>query len=411
MVSQERRPLQGPNVAPPAGPHPTPPVPALDSVAQQVRWQDIVDVLILTFVLFRLTVWLRGTVALQVLAGMFALAAVAFAVDQLGLLLTAYLLRALGAVATLVVVVVFRNEIRRALSQVNPLRLWRGRRAGPSSHAPTTTAEVLAHGAFELARRRIGALLVIRRADPIDEHLTGGVALDARPSVELLEAIFHPTSPIHDGAAVIEAGRLARAGCFLPLSTSLVPDGFGSRHRAACGLSEVCDATVLVVSEERGAVSLVRGGDVERQESAPALAALLGGPDDAERATSGMRAGARRRLLDAALLVGIFALVVTAWYAVVGEAGTVVTHIVAVELRDVPSDLRVEPPNPDRIAVHLRGPRTRLESLVPGDVEAWVDLSGATTGRRRRSVEASAPGGVEITEIVPSSVSIRLRPR
>ena len=388
-------------------------MPALESVAQQVRWQDIVDVLVLTFVLFRLTVWLRGTVALQVLAGMLALAAAAFAADQIGLLLTAYLLRALGAVATLVVVVVFRNEIRRALSQVNPLRLWRDRRSWTASHAPATAAEVLAHGAFELARRRIGALIVIRQADPIDEHLTGGVQLDARPSVELIEAVFHPTSPIHDGAAVIEGGRVALAGCFLPLSTSLsLPDGFGSRHRAACGLSEVCDATVLVVSEERGAVSLVRGGQVHDQESAPALAAFLAGPGDAERAAAqGIRAHARRRILDAGLLVAIFALVVGAWYAVVGEPGTVVTHMVSVELRNVPGDLQVDPPHPDRIAVHLRGPRTRLEGIRATDIEAWVDLSGATAGRRRRSLEASAPTGVEVTEIVPPSVSIRLRPR
>jgi len=386
-------------------------VPALESVAQQIRWQDIVDVLVLTFVLFRLTVWLRGTFALQVLAGMLVLAASAFAADQLGLLLTAYLLRALGAVATLVVVVVFRNEIRRALSQVNPLRLWRSRRADSTAHAPATTSEILAHGALELARRRIGALVVVRRGDPLDEHLTGGVGLDATPSVELLESIFHPSSPIHDGAAVVEGGRISRAGCFLPLSTSLsLPDGFGSRHRAAAGLTEVCDATVLVVSEERGRVSLVRGGVARVHDDVAALAAELAGPGDAERArTSGSRL--RARLFDAGTLIGIFLLVVGAWYAVVGEPSTVVTHTVSVELRNVPQDLQVDPPRPDRVAVHLRGPSTRLDGVRGTDIEVWVDLSGATAGRRRRQIEASGPPGVEITEIVPPVVTVRIRPR
>jgi diadenylate cyclase len=384
-------------------------VPALDDVARQIRWQDIVDVLVLTFVLFRLTIWLRGTVALQVLAGMLALAAAAFAADQIGLFLTAYLLRALGAIATLVVVVVFRNEIRRALHRVNPLRVWRDRHATAGATAPST-AEVLAQAAIELARRRIGALLVVRESDPLDEHLTGGVALDAVPSTELLEAIFHPTSPIHDGAAVIEGGRLARAGCFLPLSTSLaLPDGFGSRHRAAAGLSEVCDAAVVAVSEERGAVTLFRPGSVDRIGSAAELAAGLAGAQRTAAAVGGGRG--RARLFDAAALFGIFLLVVGAWYAVVGEPGTVITHTVSIELRNVSGELQVDAPVPDRVAIHLHGPRARLDGIRGEDLEAWVDLAGAQVGRRRRTVEAWAPAGIEVSEIVPPTVTVRIRAR
>jgi diadenylate cyclase len=385
-------------------------VPVLEDVSRQIRWQDIVDVLVLTIVLFRLTIWLRGTVALQVLAGMLALAAAAFAADQIGLLLTAYVLRALGAVATLVVVVVFRNEIRRGLSQVNPLRLWRDRRAGARVQPPAT-ADVLAQAAVELARQRIGAILVVQCSDPLDEHLTGGVALDALPSTELLEAIFHPTSPIHDGAAVVENGRLARAGCFLPLSTSLsLPEGFGSRHRAAAGLSEVCDAAVVTVSEERGAITLFQEDRLDRMDTAAELAGRLGG-SAARFPSAGRGTRARARLLDAVALFGILFLVVGAWYAIVGEPGIVVTHTVSIELRGVPGELQADPPVPDRVAIHLRGPRARLDGVQGADLEAWVDLTGAQAGRRRRSVEAAAPAGIEITEIVPPSVAVRIRPR
>jgi uncharacterized protein (TIGR00159 family) len=390
-------------------------VPALEDIVQQLRWQDIVDVLVLTAVLFRAIVWLRGTVALQVLAGMLVLVAAAFAAEEIGLLLTAYLLRAAGAVATLVVVVVFRNEIRRALSRVNPLHLWRGRNARAEAGAPVGAAEILARAAFELARRRTGALLVVRNLDPLEEHLTGGVPLDAQPSVELIESIFHTSSPIHDGAAVVEAGRLARAGCFLPLSTSSsLPDGFGSRHRAAAGLSEVCDAFVAVVSEERGRVSLFQSGAVIPIEHESNLAARLAGTGAAGRHgrnTAGMRARARARLADAATFAGVLALVLGAWYVVVGEPGTVVTHTVSVELRNVPQSLEVDPPSPGRAAVHLRGPRTRLESVDGADVAAWVDLTGADPGRRRYRLEASAPAGVHVEEIVPAAVTVRLRTR
>ena len=381
----------------------------LHDIAQQIRWQDIVDVLVLTFVLYRLTLWLRGTVAFQVLAGMLALAGAAFAANEVGLLLTAYLLQALGAIATLVVVVVFRNEIRRALRRVNPFHIWRERQGRGAGHAPTTTAEVLAEGAFELARRRVGALMVVRNGDPIDEHLTGGITLDAQPSAELLESIFMRGGPVHDGAVIVEEGRLARAGCFLPVSTSLaLSESFGSRHRAAAGLTEVCDATVVVVSEERGRVTLFTGPAAEPIDNPAMLVARLRGVERPRRVDDGKR---RRRTYNLLTLVGIFLLVVGAWYAVVGEPGTVVTHTVSVELRNVPENLEADPPRPDRVAVQLRGPRTRLDAIRNTDVQAWVDLSGVRAGRRNRPLEASGPSGVEIGEIVPATVSVQLRPR
>ncbi len=389
-------------------------MPTLHDVTQQIRWQDIVNVLVLTFVLYRLTLWLRGTVALQVLAGMLGLAVAAFAAGEVGLLLTAYLLQALGAVATLVVVVVFRNEIRRALHRANPVRLWRERRGGAGPRPLVSTAEILAAAAFELARLRRGALLVVPNHDPLDEHLTGGVTIDALPSVELIESIFHVTSPMHDGAAIVEEGRIARAGCFLPLSTSLgLPESFGTRHRAASGLTEVCDATVICVSEERGRVTLFAGRAVDPVADAAGLVARLrgtGAGTDSESTGAGLERR-RTRTFNAAALVGIFLLVVAAWYTVVGEPGSVVTHTVSVELRNVPDNVEAEAPDPDRVAVHLRGPRTRLDALSGRDVQAWVDLSGARPGLSERPLEASAPSGVEIEEIVPSVMPVQIRPR
>ena len=377
-----------------------------------VRWQDVADVLVLTFVLYRLYLWLRGTVAVQVLLGVLVLVAAAFAADQVGLMLTSYVLRGLGAVATLGIVVVFRDEIRRGLGRVNPIRWWRARRGLAAAGGPPTFARTIADAAFELARDRTGALIVLPGTDAIDEQLTGGVDIDGVPTRELFEAIFHIASPIHDGAAVMRGGRIRRAGCFLPVTArGDLPDHLGSRHRAALGLSEKVDAAVVVVSEERGEVSLVNAGVIAPTTSAEMLAAriveLRGSPAAAPVSVRGPVG--HHRVRDGIALLVVAALVIGAWWVVVGEPGTVVTRTVSVEMRNVPDDLEANPPRPDRVAVHVRGPRTRLDALGASDVQAWVDLAGSPAGRARYRLEASAPAGIEITEIVPAEVMVRLR--
>lgn len=385
----------------------------MDEIFRQVRWQDVADVAVLTFVLYRLYRWVRGTVAIQVLVGILMLAAAAFAASHLGLLLTAYLLQAAGAVATLVVVVVFRDEIRRGLGRVNPVRWWRERTGAVAVSAPI--ARLVADAAFALARRRVGALIVVPGVDPLDEHLSGGVTLDAVPSPQLFESIFTTASPIHDGAAVLVAGRMRAAGCFLPVSSAPgLADELGSRHRAACGLTEACDAAVIVVSEERGAVSLVHRGAITTMPDAAALVARLGELETGGSLSAPTPTRRHRRLSrvrDAAALVFILALVVAAWWIIVGQPGTVVTRTVSIELRDVPAELEADPPRPDTVSVHLRGPRTRLDALTATDVQAWIDVGDAQAGRRRYPLEASAPRGIEITEITPPSALVHLRAR
>lgn len=377
-----------------------------------VRWQDVADVLLLTFVLYRLYLWLRGTVAIQVLLGMLVLVAAAFAADQVGMLLTSYVLRGVGAVAAFGIVVVFREEIRRGLGRVNPIRWWRARRGFASSSRPPTFARTIADAAFALGRRRIGALIVLPGTDALDEHLTGGVDVDGVPSTELFEGIFHTGSPIHDGAAVMRGGRIRRAGCFLPVSARAdLPDQLGSRHRAALGLSEATDAAVVVVSEERGDVSVVSGGRIATSADPQMLTAriveLRGSPAAAPVSVRGP--AGHHRVRDGIALVLVAALVIGAWWVVVGEPGTVVTRTVSVEMRNVPDELEASAPRPDRVTVHVRGPRTRLDALGATDVQAWVDLESARPGRGRHRLEASAPAGIEITEIVPGEVVVRLR--
>lgn len=378
----------------------------LGTISQEVRWQDAVDILVLTVVVFRLYTWLRGTVALRIGLGMLVLVGTAFAADELGLLLTTYVLQALGAVATLVVVVVFRDEIRRGLARANPLRWWRERRVTSTDRSAYAT---LARAVFTLAQHRIGAILVLPREDRIDGHLTGGTVLDAVPSPALLEAVFQPASPIHDGAAVIHRGRVRMAGAFLPVSTATdVPDEMGSRHRAALGLSEHCDAVVLAVSEERGRVSVAVNG-----RFAPPVADVGALTDTLERLLGDsaleQAEAPRPRWRSGVAFLGSLALVIVAWYVVVAGPSTLVSRSVPVELHGLPDGIEPELLRPQQVTVQVHGPRSLVGELDAGDVTAWIEVGDGKRGKRTLPVQARVPSGFRVIRIAPDRVEVRLR--
>jgi diadenylate cyclase len=219
----------------PLGPH---------VLGHAVRWQDGVDIAVLTLLFSSAYGWLRRTRAVQVTFGLLTLLGASWLANRLGLILTSYLLSAGGAVATLVVVVVFQQEIRRGLGRVSPLN-WLSRRGAGGRPPVDTTITALARGAFTIAGRGKGALVVLVRRDVITQHVTAGAEVDAHLSAALVEAIFTSTSPFHDGAVVVKHDRLLRAGVVLPLATESEPGRHGTRHRAALGLASLTDALVI----------------------------------------------------------------------------------------------------------------------------------------------------------------------
>lgn len=388
---------------------------------RDLRWQDVVDISVLSFVLFRVYVWLRSTVALQVALGMLTLAAAAFAADHTGLVLTAYVLQAMGAVAVLSIVVLFREELRRALGQASPLRWWRDRKGGGMGEgARERVYAPLSEALLALARKRIGALVVLTRRDAIEDHVTGGTPLDAVLSGPLLEAIFQRGSPVHDGAVVIERDRVRLCGALLPLSSSTeLPDAYGTRHRAALGLAEKCDAVVLVASEERGEVALAIAGQLVPAPPSMDLLSrrllelvVLEGKG-ARVATSApwVKKRRRQRLADQGVGVAILVGVIAAWHAVAGERSSVITRTVPVELRAVPAGLDFEPPQPGEVTLQLRGPRRLLLATDAADLRTSIDLSLAKPGQNDLGVVAAAPAGVQIVRLVPPRITVEVLER
>ncbi|MCB9759328.1 MAG: TIGR00159 family protein [Alphaproteobacteria bacterium] len=227
-----------------------------DSVFLTIGTRDLVDIGMLWFIFYRALIVLRGTRAIQSLVGLLLLGGIYVASQRFELYAMRWVLDKFFVYIVLAVLILFQDDIRRGLARTGG-RLFPAFSSNPDSFAH----EELVQAAFALASRRIGALVVIEREASLAELIEGGHPLDAAVTQELLMSIFHPTSPLHDGAVVVKDGRIAAAKAFLPLSLSKdIARYFGTRHRAALGLSEDTDAVVVVVSEERGAVSLVLGG-------------------------------------------------------------------------------------------------------------------------------------------------------
>jgi uncharacterized protein (TIGR00159 family) len=225
------------------------------------RWQDALDILLLAVLIYSGINLIRGTRAVPMLIGLGVVYGVYFLSAELEIYTINALLRNLLGWSLVFVFIVFQNDIRRALTQVGTGPLF-----SPGERiAQSQAVEELVKGVTAMASRRVGALIVLQNEVGLNEYIEVGTRLEAQVSKELVTSIFTPGSPIHDGALIIQQGRITAAGCFLPLTTNpAVSKTLGTRHRAAIGLTEETDAVAIVVSEEDGKISLVREGKITR---------------------------------------------------------------------------------------------------------------------------------------------------
>jgi diadenylate cyclase len=219
------------------------------------RWQDVLDVLVVAFVIHQLFSIIRGTRSLQMVAGIGVLTIVYFLASVLDLATLKWIMQTFLSSILIIIIIVFQQDIRRALTQVGKSPFQKS-----SDHTEKELEEII-RTAFYLAKRRIGALIVIERETNLGDYIESGFKIDARLTKELLISIFMPASPLHDGAVLVSDGKVKHAGCILPLTQNpYINKRYGTRHRAAIGLTEETDAVVLVVSEETQEISLVQHG-------------------------------------------------------------------------------------------------------------------------------------------------------
>jgi diadenylate cyclase len=270
----------------------------VNQVLAGLRVRDLVDVAIVAFVLYRVLLVFRGTVAIQMLFGLGFLMAARFAARQADLRSLSFVLENFWAFWVLALIVLFQPELRRTLAQAGRSRVLQ-RVVGQGSAERRQLLEEIVRAVDALAVKRIGALIAVERQVGLRAYAELGVPMDAVVSAELLGSLFQPGSPLHDGATLIQGDRITAAGCFLPLSRNLgLSRTLGTRHRAAVGLSEETDAIVVIVSEETGVISLAVDGVIERglepERVQERLATLLGAGETTGRRGGSLLAGVRR---------------------------------------------------------------------------------------------------------------------
>lgn len=223
---------------------------------------SVVDLLLVWFFVYKFLMLIKGTRSMRILAGFFMLLALYFVGKLIGMKAMVWLLGGVFEYFILIVVIIFRDEIRNILSSFEFMRMLAGE---GSTYESIVMSEELAEALAHLAQVRDGALVIVAQKGDPEPFVTGGVAIDAEVKKELLISIFRKNSPLHDGAVIIRNGRIALASVVLPLSTNPEIDAnFGTRHRAAYGISERVDALVFVVSEERGQISMLKEGRITR---------------------------------------------------------------------------------------------------------------------------------------------------
>jgi diadenylate cyclase len=229
----------------------------------QVSAWDVVDILIVSLLIYEALKLIRGTRAMQMAIGSLFVLLLLYISQAFPLRTMGWLIQNVLAYAGFAAIVLFQSDIRRALSHLGRAPFFRY--LGRSERAADTIEEVVT-AATMLAKAKVGALIVFEREIGLRNYVESGIPLDAAVSYDLLITIFQPSTPLHDGAVILSEERIAAAACFLPISVGTQLDkDLGTRHRAAIGLTEECDALAVVVSEERGEISIARHGKIERR--------------------------------------------------------------------------------------------------------------------------------------------------
>ncbi len=258
--------------------------------ANLITWQNlmnILDILIVWYIIYRLIILIKGTKAVQLAKGIILIVLVRLVAGWLKLHTLTYFVDQVLSWAVIGVIVIFQPEIRRGLERLGRTQLFGGRESLAKKQSEKFVDE-LDKAIQYMSKRRIGALITIQQNTGLEDYIETGIPLDAEVTGELLINIFIPNTPLHDGAVIIRDGRIAVAAAYLPLSDSnAIPKKLGTRHRAAVGISEVTDALTIVVSEETGGVTLTRNSqlmlDMTRDEYLKYLRAQFVPKNDKQR--------------------------------------------------------------------------------------------------------------------------------
>ncbi|KOO47191.1 diadenylate cyclase CdaA [Viridibacillus arvi] len=236
---------------------------------------NILDILLVWFVIYKILTLIRGTKAVQLLKGIFVIIIIRIITVYAGLNTLGWMMQQVINFGFLAIIIIFQPELRRALEQLGRGKLF-ARSNLQEDEERTRLVSAMSKSVSYMAKRRIGALVSIERETGLNDYIETGIPMFSEISSELLINIFIPNTPLHDGAVIVQKNKIAAAACYLPLSESpFISKELGTRHRAAIGIGEVTDAITIIVSEETGAISLTVNGDLHRDLSIEEFEARL----------------------------------------------------------------------------------------------------------------------------------------
>lgn len=242
-----------------------------------LKWTDIVEMLIIAYLLYRVLVWIKDTKAWSLLRGIIVILVFVFVAALFSMTTILWIVKNIFSVAVTALVVVFQPELRKALEQLGRKKMFSGLLQFDNARVvgqrfSDKTIQELIRASYAMGRERTGALIVIAQNDSLEDYSRTGIMLDSMVSSQLLVNIFEHNTPLHDGAVIIDGDRIVSATCYLPLSDNMeLSKELGTRHRAGVGISEATDSLTIIVSEETGRVSLAMGGELHRNVDADFL--------------------------------------------------------------------------------------------------------------------------------------------
>ncbi len=371
------------------------------------RWQDALDILILTYIFYHLYLWLRKKKALRMVIAILALPFFYLIAQWIDLPLSVWGLQNLWPVILLVLVVIFQQEIREVLGNMTLPSFFFGR---PERLASKIVDKIVG-AAFQMANRRMGGLIVLQKGDDLDEFIHEKTLLDSEINEDLLISIFHPQSPLHDGAVVIQKDRIRYAGSLLPSSqSSYLPKEWGTRHRAGVGITEVSDAECIIISEERGEVLFASKGKVRKKASEENLRESLSGfipKSDKKKEKNWLKKIFEDLPRKALFLV----LVCLLWVFFIGIRQGEMSFNVPIEYYSIPSDLTISGDPPREINVRLKGSKRLLSLVRPDQIRVQVDLSNTRPGTNQiflSEKNMTTPSGITVTNFYPRQIRFQL---
>ncbi|BBO92198.1 diadenylate cyclase [Desulfosarcina ovata] len=370
-----------------------------------LRWQDIADILFNSYILFRLYVLFRGTNVIRMIIAIAMLWMTERLAVNMGLIVTSWAMQGIITAAALIIIIVFRNEIASVL-QTRDFKsfFW-----GIPQRQVRTPVDIIVESVYELARRKLGALIVLPLKKGLEAVVQSGVVWQGKLSREMLLSIFWHGTPVHDGATIVQGDQITEVAAILPLSKrNDLPGNFGTRHRAAVGLAEQSDALVIVVSEERGRVTVFQEDKIIQINDNIELDRIL--REHAGEAAD--RGGMKRQTMELSIAAMICLLSITGiWFSFARGLETLVTLEVPVEFMNRDPKMEIFSASASSVSLQLSGSGSLIKSIRPDQVKVKLSLDNAVPGGNLVPISRNTitlPPGIQLKQVDPQALEVNL---